>query len=340
MLRVLLTTKGIDFKDPVFKDLNGLLSKILVWTDLLKMDDFNDLDLNTKIDIAYKYLAMSPFLIVIDNLETVSFHKELIDFLENIPSPSKVLLTTRESKIVGEKIINIKEMMEEEAIELLKEEAVIVNAKEIINAQPIQLKALVNKVGRIPLALSFLASLSAEKISLGKIEQELKNVSNNKIIEFCFSEIYKTLTPLVKKVFLSLIILEKPHRIEQIIKLVNTETEEEEKLVEEALKKLESVSWIFQEHFENNIVFEMLPLTQIFGKSELEKMHGLEERIREKYAKELINKKVFKEAQQQYQKLNITAGANNEQEKLAIYLTQTALVLSEGGYIKNGPLNL
>ena len=217
----ILTREGIKATQPELTDLNALLDKILIGSGIEKKEDFQDLEISEKLKNVYTYLAMAKFLIVIDNLETIRFENELADFIGKIPQPSKVLITTRVSKIVGEKQINVAEMTEDEAVELIREEARAVNAREITNATESNLRRISSKLGRIPLALTFLVSLSLERYSLADIENKIKDVNSTGIIDFCFSEIFKNLSKLEKDIFLSLIVLDKRDRSESIIIQIN-----------------------------------------------------------------------------------------------------------------------
>jgi|GEM_PF-4902387 tetratricopeptide (TPR) repeat protein len=337
-----LTSKGISEHSPEFTGLDSLLQKIVIETGLECREDFEQLSIEEKQAMAYEYMAMAPFLIIVDNLETITSEKdekEISEFLSKLPMPSKALVTTRESKLEGEKVVNIKEMSDEEAKELLIQEAKLLNAKEILNLQDVPLTRLIESVGKIPLAITLLAALSAEKVSLGKIMDVLKGIEDKtKIIEFCFSEVYATLSEIDRKVFMALIVIEEDyHRTKPILIAVCRDPEHGDDEISRALLRLEKVSWIFEEpaaQSDSDPTYEMLPLTRIFGVGILNSNQTDANSLRERYAKELVRKKTYKELDRQYKKIYGRVGAKTEQEQTAVYLTQVGLVWSERGQYK------
>lgn len=325
-----LTTNGVEKIIPELKNLDDLFERILVRTNLMPKGEFADLSSKEKQESVNDYLSMAKFLIVIDNLETVEFTEQIERFIENIPSPSKVLITTRKADIVGEMRININKMDKDEAIKLLREEAKIFEAKELQNATDTQLFSLIDKFGYIPLALSFLVSLSVEGFSLGAIVKKISNIEEAGIIDFCFKEVYEKLSELSKKIFLSLIVLSHEDRSEQIIReLCENDTKEN---ISCALSRLKDVSWIFENITDGITIYDMLPLTEVFGKLMLDKENGSERIIRDRYARVLREGKAYRDAETQdkivfYSKI----GAKSETEKRAAYIAKIAQELHDRG---------
>ncbi|OGG51770.1 hypothetical protein A2704_01985 [Candidatus Kaiserbacteria bacterium RIFCSPHIGHO2_01_FULL_54_36b] len=334
----LLTTQGIGSLKPELTGLDELLSKIVISSGLETRENFEQLPTSEKSKVAHTYMGLAPFLVVLDNLETIRFDKEISHFLENIPAPSKALITTRESKLTGEKIINIKEMDNEEAIDLLRQEAQILNAKELKNLSQVQASKLVEAFGRIPLAITLLAAFSAEKRSLGKIIDDVKSLDDKtKIIDFCFSEVYQTLSDIERRIFLSLVIIDdKGLRTPAVVIRMNSGdgTKYSEQDIEKSISRLERISWIFQEDVQGTVVYDMLPLTHIFGTSLLRENLGVATQIRERYAAVLVNRKTAKEVQKQYEYLYRRLDAKSEQERSAVFLSQVAVMEGERGQYK------
>jgi hypothetical protein len=100
-------------------------------------------------------LKKQPYLIVIDNLETVADYEALLPLLRQLAGPSKFLLTSRHSLHAYPDIfcLTMKELDQASTFALLKYEAEIRGLSLLANASPTQLEAIYQVVGGNPLAL-------------------------------------------------------------------------------------------------------------------------------------------------------------------------------------------
>jgi hypothetical protein len=73
--------------------------------------------------LAKRLLSEAPRLVVIDNFESVRDEPLLVFLRDQLPSPSKVLVTSRHHLQVGERVVNLEGMDSIEAVALLRQEA-------------------------------------------------------------------------------------------------------------------------------------------------------------------------------------------------------------------------
>ena len=100
-------------------------------------------------------LRQKPFLIVIDNLETVSDVKQLLPVLRQLANPTKFLITSRESLRSEADIYHyqVPELSQRDALQLVREEAALRNLADLIDAYDASLLPIYETVGGNPLAL-------------------------------------------------------------------------------------------------------------------------------------------------------------------------------------------
>jgi transcriptional regulator with XRE-family HTH domain len=96
-----------------------------------------------------------PYLIVIDNLETIVDYQTLLPFLRQLAQPSKFLLTSRHSLYAYADVfcLSLQELNQADALALLKYEAEIRGVTALVNAAEAQLWDIYAVVGGNPLAL-------------------------------------------------------------------------------------------------------------------------------------------------------------------------------------------
>ncbi len=109
-----------------------------------------------------KFLRRHPYLLVVDNFETIS-DEAVYSFLLNLPEPSKALITTREQKLNRVWAISLKGLIEDEAVELMRNEGHRVGMVTLAQAPNTTLLQLYKATGGIPLAI---------KWAIGQIKQK------------------------------------------------------------------------------------------------------------------------------------------------------------------------
>lgn len=100
-------------------------------------------------------LKKQPYLIVIDNLETVVDYQTLIPFLRQLAQPSKFLLTSRHSLFAYTDVfcLSLRELNQADTLALLQYEAEMRGVAALVNASEAHLNDIYEVVGGNPLAL-------------------------------------------------------------------------------------------------------------------------------------------------------------------------------------------
>lgn len=130
-------------------------------------------------------------LIVVDDLESIHDHA-LIEFLQNIPEPSKVLVTTREAQIRRAYDIHLGGLTTEESIQLIRK-LTERNARvaAINQAKDKELKPLADVTGGNPKAIEMaLGTVKRLEINLEKLVNELHHAGRE--VETIFDYIFKS----------------------------------------------------------------------------------------------------------------------------------------------------
>jgi len=114
-----------------------------------------------KRDAVRKLLQGKPYLLIVDNFETIT-DEGVRDFLLELPEPSKALITTREQKLRQVWAISLKGMKESEALALIHSEGRRLGLASLERVEDHVLSHLYQATGGAPLAI---------KWAIGQIKQ-------------------------------------------------------------------------------------------------------------------------------------------------------------------------
>ncbi|MBN2258166.1 MAG: tetratricopeptide repeat protein [Anaerolineaceae bacterium] len=101
-----------------------------------------------------KLLQAKPYLLVVDNFETVT-DEGFRDFLLKLPEPSKALITTREQNLQEVRAISIKGLAKSEALALIRHEGERLGLESLQQADDSVLLRLYEATGGAPLAIKW-----------------------------------------------------------------------------------------------------------------------------------------------------------------------------------------
>lgn len=167
-----------------FVHLDQLLDLIL---DMTGFGDYKTFDNEQKKSRVLEILELVDSLIVLDNLETIS-ERNLIDiwnFINDIPTPNKVLLTSREMHYNAHQEVRIKNLSKTDSLEFLREYC---NSMEISSSL---YKNIENDIAEISSGLPIAIRSILGQIALGRnfksIKKSIAKNSDN-LAEFCFKE--------------------------------------------------------------------------------------------------------------------------------------------------------
>ena len=113
-----------------------------------------------KLAILSHWLKAQPYLIIVDNLETVVDYKSLLPLLQRLTAPTKFLITTRHSLKTQEAAIHSQTLLglsEADALAFLQHEGQLRHIPALAQATPEHLRAIYQVVGGNPLALKLVS---------------------------------------------------------------------------------------------------------------------------------------------------------------------------------------
>jgi hypothetical protein len=118
--------------------------------------------LEEKQESVRKLLQTKPYLLIVDNFETVK-DDAVRDFLLRLPEPSKALITSREQKLRQAWAVSLKGLEQEEALTLIRSEGRRLGLASVEKAEERVLLRLYQATGGAPLAI---------KWAVGQIKQK------------------------------------------------------------------------------------------------------------------------------------------------------------------------
>lgn len=159
--------------------------------------------------LLYRFIKERRCLIVIDNLETVADYQTLIPELKKWQNPSKFLLTSRIRLLSEPGIFSYshKELNQQSALKLVRQEAKRGGFKDLTNAPDEEIVKIYDIVGGNPLALKLIiGQLRFYSLAnvLERFAAKQPTETNEGIFEYIFREIWESLDNQSKTVLVSL----------------------------------------------------------------------------------------------------------------------------------------
>jgi hypothetical protein len=166
-------------RQPTFTDLDTVYRAIAELLDIPAI--FRAATQPEKSILIARYLTEHRVLLMLDNLENVD-DQELMVFLRDLPAPSKAIVTTRHRVEVAVPVF-LRMLNEETAQELIRLEC----EQHHISLTDEQIRLLLQRTGRLPLAI--IRTLSRMAWRGSSVETELQHLidPHNDIYDFCFS---------------------------------------------------------------------------------------------------------------------------------------------------------
>lgn len=161
-----------------------------------------------KVVTLQRLLKQQPYLIIIDNLETVADYRALIPALRHLAGPSKFLLTSRHSLRGYADIfcLSVSELSQADTIALLTYEAQSRELTGLAQATPEQLTGIYQVVGGNPLALKLVLG-QVHALPLTQILENLRRAHSRKITElytYIYWQSWKALSDIGRQALLAL----------------------------------------------------------------------------------------------------------------------------------------
>src|SRR5262245_3239076 len=226
-----LTPQGIESKKSEYAvvSLEDLLRTAI---SVLELDpQVHSFSLQRKKQLVNKALRATSCLLIVDNLETVK-DREIIEFLEELPAPSKALVTTRlggltasdvpvSQTMEGQREIRIGPLDEDDAIDLFINRAADRELHFSREHHLSKLREAVNKAAYIPLAIEWVVG---QMVINGRtfLDEALNRLrhSDGEVLKYCFDSLISAVGNKAKKVLLAIPIFAKSASLEALSDVV------------------------------------------------------------------------------------------------------------------------
>lgn len=318
-----LTETGIELVESQITNLGGLLR------DILKIIKPEGEELLSSISgdglkhLIYSLLKKMNVLLVIDNLETISEEADIIEFIKEIPRPTKVLITSRKGLGEVEKRFPIKELKDNEAIHLFRLISRERGLSSLVKLSSPEIKGLCNSVQNYPLAIKW----SVGKVSLGKDISEAFNFSlsgESDIAKFSFEEIFNILSLEARKCLYAIVLFDNSLS-NPLIKYL---TELEEKSFEDAMEELILSSFVFpvveSKGGRIRTKYEVLSLTKDFVSSKLDHDEEIKNELYFRRTKLLEVVEQEEKSKTRSSQSKISLGIKGPEDQIALNYIKTA----------------
>lgn len=160
---------------------------------------FSSLSPEQKFSTLNRLFKSYPYLVVIDNLETVADYQILLPALYSLTNPTKILLTSRHSlcSYSGVFCVKLKELNQDDVFAFLKHEARARGLLHLSNASEEQLKTICEVVGGNPLALKLVIGQTCV-LPLSQVLENLKQAQGKRtddLYTYIYWQAWNTLAP-------------------------------------------------------------------------------------------------------------------------------------------------
>lgn len=259
--RLRSTATGIESTNPSFQVLEDLFDEILLVADF---PEYVNKDSDTKWKVVKLILESEPFLLFIDNFETIREPSTVYDFLYDLPGTElpqpghKAILTSRHRQF-GRRI-RLWGLSEGEAKKLILQIAGQFDVIKQFTEEEV-LDRVIKGTGCIPLALRWVVGQVSIGRSVGDVVTKL-NQRTEEIHRFCFDATIHELDPLYLKILYVLSQLDSPAPPETVSNISGFVIED----VRDGLFTLQRYSLVNQMREEtlDTELYGLLPLTRTY----------------------------------------------------------------------------
>ena len=318
-----LNPQGIAQLRPNFFDLPSLSSTIL------EVTGFEGYESSEKLELVKEILAISKTLLVLDNLETVS-DPDLYKFLQDIPTPSKVLATTRTRLEGSHRNLRLTALPMQDALDMIRQLSTDLDAPELSKATDETLSGLVQRLGGIPLAMRLAVGRIATGMSLASYLDKLDSGDAQRdLLEFCFTESWNGLDNDCKLTLLAVTLFSEEPSESELRRVIGIP----ELRVDDAIGTLIQRAFLnrtYDRDRETNR-YSLLPLTTDFVQEESSKDPDFHTQLQDNYSMYLLEKGRVEEALGQVTHLIPQSESMPEDEMLSTMLVESAWRSYQGG---------
>jgi tetratricopeptide (TPR) repeat protein len=288
-----LTSTGIVPLQPTLSSLVDLLREICDVTGFSELSQISDVSVQVEA-IRTNILSQFKGLLFVDNLETVD-DPLLISFLENLPLPTRAIVTSRKTRVrVAAQPVSVGPFEEHEAVEFVTHAARLRRKDFIAEMTTAERVRIANSCDRIPLVIEWFVgrSRSAEKALREAETLATEGHHGEELLEFSFRRIYGELGEKEQAVLKVLSLIGTQLPVEAVAAGAGLPVHE----VADRLEELRDYSLVETQYDLNykDVVHSLLPVTNTFIYREVARLPGYEVAVRKRLndwyqAKEIVD---------------------------------------------------
>lgn len=252
-------------------------------SDVLEYPYIRTMPSGVKATEVIRKLQTHACLIIVDNLETVT-DKDVYDFLNRVPPPSRVLITSREHSMRSAWIVDLKALNDEDGFALLKSEALRLGVSPE-RMRDKHLPRLYDATGGNPLAIRFVVGQMKVGASLLDVLDDLANAQGEEVFSAIFDRIWnKILEPNIEARLSLLALSILPDATTQ--SAIDAATGLSPRSVRAAIQILANLSLadVIDKNHRAGPQFRLHPLTRAFANQRLLRDRSLQSRMTNRLA--------------------------------------------------------
>lgn len=285
----LLQEQASTFSNPI-RNLDDLTERI---ADSLGAADIRALPDGERRERIKSVLKDHQVLLIVDDFETIDDQAQTSEFLWQLPSGVRVLISSRVPPPSGGRFLYLQELPKDAVTAIIRSECARKGRPNLIPSEDSATMAKVYAaIGGIPLAAKLLVgSMVKQYRGLDTVLREFQTVERNNLIQFCFGRIYnEILTEDARHLLKCMALASEEAPLEELRSVSGLDGD----ALTDASLQLDLTSLVTKESSQvGKDVYKLLPLTRIFARSKLVETTGLEGEVRRRlnaYQLELRNK--------------------------------------------------
>lgn len=210
-------------------------------------------------------LSEQRYLLILCDVDEVD-DARLIDFLRDMPVPSKAIVTSHAPLDIGEQKIGLLSLKIDDAVELLKQDADKMDVPALGDASRAELEQLATAADCLPLILRWsVVQLRESGQTVSWMSSLLAQAGNQSLAEYCLGELFAILTPSERNLLFAFALLPAPLTAELAGAVAGLSDEERPR----SLARLVNLRLVWLD--ETSARYQMLFITRRFTLREFER---------------------------------------------------------------------
>lgn len=216
-----------------------------------------------------KLFRNSPYLLIIDNFETVT-DDDIYDFIRTLPPPTKAIITTREQNLHWTRAVSLKGLNEQESLILIRNEGQRLGLSAVVQAKAEELQPLYETTGGAPLAIRWaVGQIKQRGQSINSVITHLKEARGN-IFSDIFDFSWSLLSDEAKEICFAISLLAAPASRSALKAACNLEDSDLDEAVGQVVE-LSLVDASFE--LDSKRRYSLHPMTRYFVKDRSPEVH-------------------------------------------------------------------